>query len=55
MSGKSVSDYKEILDGVPSQHDGRGAAMMTIDRASLGTANSVSPSDSAMAPLTELV
>ncbi len=28
VSGKSVSDYKEIFDGVPSQHDGKDAAMI---------------------------
>ena len=28
ISGKSVSDYKEIFDGVPSQHDGKDAAMI---------------------------
>ena len=25
VSGKGVSDYKEIFDGVPSQHDGKDA------------------------------
>ena len=28
VSGKSVSDYKEIFDGVPSQHDGKDAAIV---------------------------
>lgn len=28
VSGKHVSDYKEIFDGVPSQHDGKDAAMI---------------------------
>lgn len=28
VSGKVVSDYKEIFDGVPSQHDGKDAAMV---------------------------
>ena len=28
VSGKSVRDYKEIFDGVPSQHDGKDAAMI---------------------------
>lgn len=28
VSGKSVSDYKEIFDGVPSQHDGKDAAII---------------------------
>jgi len=28
VSGKGVSDYKEIFDGVPSQHDGKDAAMI---------------------------
>lgn len=28
VSGKNVSDYKEIFDGVPSQHDGKDAAMI---------------------------
>ncbi len=28
VNGKSVSDYKEIFDGVPSQHDGKDAAMI---------------------------
>ncbi len=28
ISGKAVSDYKEIFDGVPSQHDGKDAAMI---------------------------
>lgn len=28
VSGKSVSDYQEIFDGVPSQHDGKDAAMI---------------------------
>ena len=28
VSGKKVSDYKEIFDGVPSQHDGKDAAMI---------------------------
>ena len=28
LSGKGVSDYKEIFDGVPSQHDGKDAAMI---------------------------
>ena len=28
INGKSVSDYKEIFDGVPSQHDGKDAAMI---------------------------
>ena len=28
ISGKSVSDYKEIFDGVPSQHDGKDAAII---------------------------
>jgi transposase len=28
VSGKAVSDYKEIFDGVPSQHDGKDAAMI---------------------------
>jgi transposase len=28
VSGKAVSDYKEIFDGVPSQHDGKDAAMV---------------------------
>lgn len=28
VSGKYVADYKEIFDGVPSQHDGKDAAMI---------------------------
>ncbi|MEO8271087.1 MAG: transposase [Aureliella sp.] len=28
VSGKAVSDYHEIFDGVPSQHDGKDAAMV---------------------------
>lgn len=28
VSGKAVSDYREIFDGVPSQHDGKDAAMI---------------------------
>lgn len=28
VSGKSVSDYREIFDGVPSQHDGKDAAII---------------------------
>lgn len=28
ISGKKVSDYREIFDGVPSQHDGKDAAMI---------------------------
>ena len=28
VSGKAVGDYKEIFDGVPSQHDGKDAAMI---------------------------
>jgi transposase len=28
ISGKAVSDYREIFDGVPSQHDGKDAAMI---------------------------
>ena len=28
LSGKGVCDYKEIFDGVPSQHDGKDAAMI---------------------------
>ena len=28
VSGKAVHDYAEIFDGVPSQHDGKDAAMM---------------------------
>lgn len=28
VSGKHVSDYQEIFDGVPSQHDGKDAAMI---------------------------
>ena len=28
VSGKGVSDYSEIFDGVPSQHDGKDAAMI---------------------------
>lgn len=28
VGGKSVSDYREIFDGVPSQHDGKDAAMI---------------------------
>ena len=28
VSGKSTSDYKEIFDGVPSQHDGKDAAII---------------------------
>lgn len=28
VSGKGVSDYQEIFDGVPSQHDGKDAAMI---------------------------
>lgn len=28
VSGKGVSDYREIFDGVPSQHDGKDAAMI---------------------------
>ena len=28
VSGKAVSDYKEIFDGVSSQHDGKDAAMI---------------------------
>lgn len=28
VSGKGVRDYKEIFDGVPSQHDGKDAAMI---------------------------
>jgi transposase len=37
VSGKSVSDYKEIFDGVPSQHDGKDAAMIA-ELCSLGKA-----------------
>lgn len=29
VSGKGVSDYKEIFDGVPSQHDGKDAAIIS--------------------------
>lgn len=28
VSGKAVSDYQEIFDGVPSQHDGKDAAIV---------------------------
>lgn len=28
VSGKGVSDYKEVFDGVPSQHDGKDAAVI---------------------------
>ena len=28
VSGKATSDYKEIFDGVPSQHDGKDAAIV---------------------------
>lgn len=28
ISGKAASDYKEIFDGVPSQHDGKDAAII---------------------------
>ena len=28
ISGKAVSDYEEIFDGVPSKHDGKDAAMI---------------------------
>jgi transposase len=28
VSGKAVADYKEIFDGVPSQHDGKDAAII---------------------------
>ena len=28
VSGKAVHDYAEIFDGVPSQHDGKDAAMV---------------------------
>ena len=28
ISGKATSDYKEIFDGVPSQHDGKDAAIV---------------------------
>ena len=28
VSGKATSDYKEIFDGVPSQHDGKDAAVV---------------------------
>lgn len=28
ISGKASSDYKEIFDGVPSQHDGKDAAII---------------------------
>ena len=28
VSGKVVSDYREVYDGVPSQHDGKDAAMI---------------------------
>ncbi len=28
ISGKAVEDYKEIFDGVPSQHDGKDAAII---------------------------
>jgi transposase len=28
ISGKATSDYKEIFDGVPSQHDGKDAAII---------------------------
>ena len=28
ISGKASSDYKEIFDGVPSQHDGKDAAVI---------------------------
>ena len=28
VSGKAVRDYREIFDGVPSQHDGKDAAMI---------------------------
>jgi len=29
ISGKAASDYKEIFDGVPSQHDGKDAAIIS--------------------------
>ena len=35
VSGKHVSDYKEVFDGVPSQHDGKDAAMIA-ELATLG-------------------
>jgi transposase len=35
VSGKAVHDYAEIFDGVPSQHDGKDAAMVA-DLAALG-------------------
>ena len=37
VSGKGVSDYKEIFDGVPSQHDGKDAAIIA-ELTSLGKA-----------------
>ena len=35
VSGKAVHDYAEIFDGVPSQHDGKDAAMVA-DLAAMG-------------------
>lgn len=44
ISGKSVSDYKEIFDGVPSQHDGKDAAMIAeLTHFGKGTAWPYSP------------
>jgi transposase len=37
VSGKAASDYAEIFDGVPSQHDGKDAALVA-DLAALGKA-----------------
>lgn len=38
VRGKAVADYKEIFDGVPSQHDGKDAAMIAeLTRFNKGT------------------
>jgi hypothetical protein len=35
VSGKAAHDYAEVFDGVPSQHDGKDAAVVA-DLAALG-------------------
>ena len=37
VSGKAAHDYAEVFDGVPSQHDGKDAAVVA-DLAALGKA-----------------
>lgn len=57
VSGKGVSDYREIFDGVPSQHDGKDAAMIA-ELCELGKATApwayVTPSE-CMAEITHQV